>query len=120
MRTDAVSPALLPAHPTNSTSSESSVQQGQGQEAVSSSVGLGEAEEDEYAGRSRAGTGSSDGSSNQGEGRRRGIGGLRRPPSYSSDDGVSYVVEAQPRSIAPVGDVPVSGGGGVRGGRRLA
>jgi hypothetical protein len=24
-----------------------------------------------------------------------------RPPSYSSDDGVSYVVEARPRSIAP-------------------
>ncbi|KAK1831995.1 hypothetical protein QBC39DRAFT_405755 [Podospora conica] len=30
-----------------------------------------------------------------------------RPPSYASDDGVSYVVEAQPRSIAPVGDVPL-------------
>lgn len=29
-----------------------------------------------------------------------------RPPSYSSDDGVSYVVEARPRSIAPPrGDV---------------
>jgi hypothetical protein len=31
----------------------------------------------------------------------------RRPPSYSSDDGVSYVVEAQPRSIAPTTDVPL-------------
>ncbi|KAK4452559.1 hypothetical protein QBC34DRAFT_293181 [Podospora aff. communis PSN243] len=30
-----------------------------------------------------------------------------RPPSYSSDDGVSYVVEAQPRSIAPTMDVPL-------------
>lgn len=30
-----------------------------------------------------------------------------RPPSYASDDGVSYVVEAQPRSIAPVTDVPL-------------
>ncbi|KAK0616393.1 hypothetical protein B0T14DRAFT_538361 [Immersiella caudata] len=30
-----------------------------------------------------------------------------RPPSYSSDDGVSYVVEAQPRSIAPSVDVPL-------------
>lgn len=30
-----------------------------------------------------------------------------RPPSYASDDGVSYVVEAQPRSIAPTGDVPL-------------
>jgi len=28
-----------------------------------------------------------------------------RPPSYASDDGVSYVVEAQPRSIAPTTDV---------------
>ncbi|KAJ4379463.1 hypothetical protein N0V85_008877 [Neurospora sp. IMI 360204] len=44
-------------------------------------------------------------------------GTLRRPPSYSSDDGVSYVVEAQPRSIAPATDVPPTGG---RAGRRLA
>ncbi|KAK3400669.1 hypothetical protein B0T20DRAFT_151056 [Sordaria brevicollis] len=43
-------------------------------------------------------------------------GTLRRPPSYSSDDGVSYVVEAQPRSIAPAADVP----SGARAGRRLA
>ncbi|KAK3486856.1 uncharacterized protein B0T23DRAFT_324761 [Neurospora hispaniola] len=43
-------------------------------------------------------------------------GTLRRPPSYSSDDGVSYVVEAQPRSIAPATDVPTGG----RAGRRLA
>lgn len=43
-------------------------------------------------------------------------GTLRRPPSYSSDDGVSYVVEAQPRSIAPATDVPT----GARAGRRLA
>lgn len=30
-----------------------------------------------------------------------------RPPSYASDDGVSYVVEAQGRSIAPTTDVPL-------------
>ena len=46
-------------------------------------------------------------------------GTLRRPPSYSSDDGVSYVVEAQPRSIAPTSDVPLPPSGG-RAGRRLA
>ncbi|KAG6019986.1 hypothetical protein E4U41_003012, partial [Claviceps citrina] len=27
--------------------------------------------------------------------------GTRRPPSYASDDGISYVVEARPRSVAP-------------------
>lgn len=26
----------------------------------------------------------------------------RRPPSYASDDGVEYVVEARPRSMAPL------------------
>lgn len=31
-----------------------------------------------------------------------------RPPSYVSEDGVSYVVEAQPRSVAP-GPPPPSG-----------
>lgn len=30
-----------------------------------------------------------------------------RPPSYASDDGVSYVVEAAPRSTAPTVDVPL-------------
>ncbi|KAK8062403.1 hypothetical protein PG997_014500 [Apiospora hydei] len=30
-----------------------------------------------------------------------------RPPSYSSEDGVSYVVEARPRSMAPLTDVPL-------------
>jgi hypothetical protein len=30
-----------------------------------------------------------------------------RPPSYASDDGVSYAVDAQPRSIAPTTDVPL-------------
>ncbi|KUJ18049.1 uncharacterized protein LY89DRAFT_36150 [Mollisia scopiformis] len=30
-----------------------------------------------------------------------------RPPSYLSDDGVDYVVEAAPRSIAPTTDVPL-------------
>lgn len=31
----------------------------------------------------------------------------RRPPSYASEDGVAYVIEAQPRSIAPVTEVPL-------------
>ncbi|RGP62328.1 hypothetical protein FSPOR_9373 [Fusarium sporotrichioides] len=30
-----------------------------------------------------------------------------RPPSYASEDGISYVVEAQPRSTAPSTDVPL-------------
>ncbi|KAK0732991.1 hypothetical protein B0T26DRAFT_630319, partial [Lasiosphaeria miniovina] len=30
-----------------------------------------------------------------------------RPPSYASEDGVSYVVEARPRSMAPTTNVPV-------------
>lgn len=30
-----------------------------------------------------------------------------RPPSYISDDGVQYVVEAQPRSIAPTTEIPL-------------
>ncbi len=31
----------------------------------------------------------------------RGRANVPRPPSYSSDDGVSYVVDARPRSVAP-------------------
>ncbi|RYP47198.1 hypothetical protein DL768_006707 [Monosporascus sp. mg162] len=38
-----------------------------------------------------------------------------RPPSYASDDGVAYVVEARPRSIAPLSDVAGSGLGSVSG-----
>ncbi|ORY54961.1 uncharacterized protein BCR38DRAFT_462129 [Pseudomassariella vexata] len=30
-----------------------------------------------------------------------------RPPSYASEDGVEYVVEARPRSVVPLGDVPL-------------
>lgn len=30
-----------------------------------------------------------------------------RPPSYISEDGVDYVIEAQGRSIAPTTDVPL-------------
>jgi hypothetical protein len=30
-----------------------------------------------------------------------------RPPSYASDDGVSYVMEATPRSTVPTSDVPL-------------
>lgn len=33
--------------------------------------------------------------------------GERRPPSYASEDGVAYVIEAQPRSIAPATEVPL-------------
>ncbi|CAJ2502993.1 Uu.00g103870.m01.CDS01 [Anthostomella pinea] len=33
--------------------------------------------------------------------------GQPRPPSYASDDGVDYVVEARPRSMAPLTDVPL-------------
>lgn len=33
--------------------------------------------------------------------------GLRRPPSYISEDGVSYILEARPRSMAPTMDVPL-------------
>ncbi|KAL1836137.1 hypothetical protein VTJ49DRAFT_5535 [Mycothermus thermophilus] len=44
--------------------------------------------------------------------------GVPRPPSYSSDDGVSYVLDARPRSIAPPPRVhqPQRGGIGVGGG----
>ncbi|KAK8063478.1 hypothetical protein PG996_008130 [Apiospora saccharicola] len=31
-----------------------------------------------------------------------------RPPSYASEDGVAYVVEARPRSMAPLTDVPLA------------
>ena len=30
-----------------------------------------------------------------------------RPPSYASDDGVAYFVDAAPRSTAPTTDVPL-------------
>jgi hypothetical protein len=33
--------------------------------------------------------------------------GAQRPPSYVSEDGVAYVIEAAPRSIAPTADVPI-------------
>ncbi|SPN99503.1 uncharacterized protein DNG_02355 [Cephalotrichum gorgonifer] len=32
---------------------------------------------------------------------------IHRPPSYASEDGVGYVVDAVPRSIAPTTDVPL-------------
>ncbi|RYP93606.1 hypothetical protein DL770_000238 [Monosporascus sp. CRB-9-2] len=44
-----------------------------------------------------------------------GTGLAARPPSYASDDGVSYVVEARPRSIAPLSDFTGSGLGSVSG-----
>ncbi|KAH8601986.1 hypothetical protein B0O99DRAFT_500749 [Bisporella sp. PMI_857] len=34
-------------------------------------------------------------------------GTANRPPSYISEEGVDYVIEAQPRSIAPTRDVPL-------------
>ncbi|KAH6649177.1 hypothetical protein BKA67DRAFT_662091 [Truncatella angustata] len=34
-----------------------------------------------------------------------------RPPSYASDDGVDYVVEARPRSMAPLSDATLSTSG---------
>lgn len=50
----------------------------------------------------------SDGASTSGdEGSSRPRGGARRPPSYASEDGVAYVIEAQPRSIAPTVEVPL-------------
>jgi hypothetical protein len=36
-----------------------------------------------------------------------------RPPSYVSEDGVSYVTEAVPRSVAPAQDVPAPAPSGV-------
>ncbi|KAK4240058.1 hypothetical protein C8A03DRAFT_31805 [Achaetomium macrosporum] len=45
------------------------------------------------------------GSTHSGSGRTN----IPRPPSYSSDDGVSYVVDARPRSIAPRGNGPHAG-----------
>lgn len=33
--------------------------------------------------------------------------GAPRPPSYASEDGVAYIIEAQPRSIAPTAEVPL-------------
>ncbi|KAH7629565.1 hypothetical protein B0T09DRAFT_158786 [Sordaria sp. MPI-SDFR-AT-0083] len=117
MRNEAVTPELPPAVPPALLPSEHD------QEAAGAGPGFGSgfgSEEGAAAqSRSRAGSGDSNGS-NPGLG--RGTGTLRRPPSYSSDDGVSYVVEAQPRSIAPVSDVPVATGGvgSGRAGRRLA
>lgn len=50
----------------------------------------------------------SDGASTSGdEGSSRARGEQRRPPSYASEDGVAYVIEAQPRSIAPTSEVPL-------------
>jgi hypothetical protein len=34
--------------------------------------------------------------------------GTQRPPSYVSEDGVAYVIEAAPRSTAPTVDVPLT------------
>ncbi len=58
------------------------------------------------SGRSEAG-GSSTGSGEEAGPSEAGRATVPRPPSYASDDGVSYVVEAQPRSIAPTMDVPL-------------
>lgn len=50
---------------------------------------------------------SSDAGTSGDEGSSRPRGGARRPPSYASEDGVAYVIEAQPRSIAPTAEVPL-------------
>jgi len=55
---------------------------------------------------SGSGSGSGSGSaisqsSGSGSSSSRTRGAVPRPPSYSSDDGVSYVVDARPRSMAP-------------------
>lgn len=50
---------------------------------------------------------SDDASTSGDEGSSRPRGGQRRPPSYASEDGVAYVIEAQPRSIAPTAEVPL-------------
>lgn len=46
---------------------------------------------------SGSGSGSSNGSSSGEQGS-----SSRRPPSYASEDGVTYIIEARPRSIAPL------------------
>ncbi|EMR68822.1 hypothetical protein UCREL1_4158 [Eutypa lata UCREL1] len=57
------------------------------------------------SGRSRSGSGSGSGS------RPGSVASSVRPPSYASDDGVSYVVEARPRSIVPpLSDMATSAG----------
>lgn len=58
---------------------------------------------DEETATSESGSQHREGSEDADGGRPR----VLRPPSYASDDGVSYVVEAQPRSIAPTTDVPL-------------
>lgn len=49
----------------------------------------------------------SDGASTSGDEGSSRARGERRPPSYASEDGVAYVIEAQPRSIAPTSEVPL-------------
>lgn len=49
----------------------------------------------------------SDGASTSGDEGSSRAPGQRRPPSYASEDGVAYVIEAQPRSIAPTAEVPL-------------
>ncbi|XXH03315.1 hypothetical protein Hte_009713 [Hypoxylon texense] len=43
----------------------------------------------------------------EGDGEEQPRPGTARPPSYASEDGVSYIVEARPRSFAPPTDVPL-------------
>ena len=57
---------------------------------------------------SRAGDTSAIGNENSNSSSRPGTSATRRPPSYASEDGVEYVVEARPRSIAPTGAVPLA------------
>lgn len=63
--------------------------------------------EESSAASSTGSSSSSNVSSNSSQSSRGETANVPRPPSYISDDGVDYVVEAQPRSIAPTGDVPL-------------
>ncbi|KAH6617592.1 hypothetical protein F5144DRAFT_498534 [Chaetomium tenue] len=53
-----------------------------------------------------SGTGSTDPTVSSMSSQSSGRAPVPRPPSYSSDDGVSYVVEARPRSMAPRANAP--------------
>ncbi|CAK7206399.1 hypothetical protein SEUCBS139899_009191 [Sporothrix eucalyptigena] len=57
----------------------------------------------------RGGAGSSEADSSEHDNNRDRTRGRQspRPPSYVSEDGVQYVVEAQPRSIAPTTEIPL-------------
>lgn len=65
-------------------------------------------EEESPASSSTSDSSSNSSNSSASDDPRREMTGVPRPPSYISEDGVDYVVEAQPRSIAPTTDVPLA------------